>query len=112
MSLKPKQRTALQLLTSGKGMTYKEIAEEAGVNENTLWKWRNEPQFKEFQDELKRLNDIRWAAAEDAARQSTIELCRKGNQKMVQWVMENAGYTPTKKVEADLNTTIEVNIGG
>ena len=69
-SLNSKQQKALELLTSGRGLTYKEIAAEVGISETNLWRWRNEPQFAHFQEELKRLNDISWQAAEDAARES------------------------------------------
>ena len=110
MALNKKQKIALELLTSGEGLTLKEIAEAANVNEKTLWRWRNEPAFAEFQEELKRLNDIRWQAAEDAARESAIRLCKQGNQKMVQFVLQNAGYNPTQKVEADLHNDIVINI--
>lgn len=91
-------------------MSYKEIAEAAGVSPKTLWNWRNGNDFAEFQEELKRLNDIRWQAAEDAARESAIRLCKEGNQKMVQFVLQNAGYNPTQKVEADVKTDIIINI--
>ena len=110
MAINKKQRIALELLTSGEGLTLKEIAETADVNEKTLWRWRNEPAYAEFQEELKRLNDIRWQAAEDAARESAIRLCKEGNQKMVQFVLQNAGYNPTQKVEADLHNDIVINI--
>lgn len=110
--LNKKQRLALELLTSGEGLTYKEIAETVGVNPKTLWAWRNEPEYVMFQEELQRLNDIRWQAAEDAARQAAIELCKEKNQKMVEFVLKNAGYNPTNKVEADLSTDIIINITG
>lgn len=110
MAINKKQRIALELLTSGEGMSYKEIAEAAGVTPKTLWNWRNSNDFTEFQEELKRLNDIRWQAAEDAARESAIRLCKEGNQKMVQFVLQNAGYNPTQKVEADLHNDIVINI--
>lgn len=110
MAINKKQRIALELLTSGRGMSLKEIAEAADVNEKTLWRWRNEPEYAEFQEELKRLNDIRWQAAEDAARESAIRLCKEGNQKMVQFVLQNAGYNPTQKVEADVKTDIIITI--
>ena len=110
MAINKKQRIALELLTSGRGMSYKEIAEAADVNPKTLWNWRNSNEFAEFQEELKRLNDIRWQAAEDAARESAIRLCKEGNQKMVQFVLQNAGYNPTQKVEADLHNDIVINI--
>ena len=110
MAISKKQRIALELLTSGEGMTFKQISEEVGINDKTLWRWRNEPEFADFQAELKRLNDIRWQAAEDAAREAAIRLCKEGKTEMVKFVLQNAGYNPTTKVEADLNTDIVINI--
>ena len=108
--LSEKQKKALEMLTSGVGYTYKQIGETIGVDQKTLWNWRNSPDFSHFQDELKRLNDIRWQAAEDAAREGCIMLCREGNQKMIEFVLKNAGYNPTQKVEADISTDITINI--
>lgn len=105
-----KQKLALELLTCGKGLTYKAIAEAVGVNPKTLWDWRNEPEFTHFQAELKRLNDERWLATVDAARQAAFKLCEEGNQKMVEFVLKNEGYNPTQKVEAEINTDIVINI--
>lgn len=110
MALNTKQRKAIELLTSGEGLTLKEVAEQAGVNEKTLWRWRNEPEYALFQEELKRINDERWKAAVDAARQSAIRLCKEGNQKMVEFVLKNEGYNPTQKVEADISTDINITI--
>lgn len=110
MAINKKQRIALELLTSGKGLSFKEIAEAANVSPKTLWNWRNGNDFTEFQEELKRLNDIRWQAAEDAAREGAIQLCKDGNQKMIEFVLKNAGYNPTQKVEADLHQDIVINI--
>lgn len=31
---------------------------------------------------------------------------------MVEFVLKNAGYNPTNKVEADINTDIVITIGG
>jgi uncharacterized protein YjcR len=107
-----KQQLALELLTSGRGMTLKEISEEVGVNPKTLWEWRNRPEYVMFQEELTRLNDIRWQAAEDAARAAAIKLCKEGKVDMVKFVLQNCGYNPTTKVEADINTDIIINIEG
>ena len=110
MAISKKQRIALECLTSGKGMSYKEIAEAADVSPKTLWNWRNGNDFTEFQEELKRLNDERWQAAEDAARQGAIKLCQEGNQKMIEFVLKNAGYNPTQHIEAEIQTDININI--
>lgn len=111
-NLTKKQRMALELLTSGEGLTFRQIAEMVDVNEKTLWRWRNEPEFALFQEELTRLNDIRWQAAEDAARAAAIKLCKEGNQKMVEFVLKNAGYNPTNKTELDVSSDIVINIEG
>lgn len=110
MALKPKQCKALELLTCGLGLSYEEIARRCEITPKTLWSWRNSKEFTEFQDELARLNTIRWQAAEDAAREACVSLCREGNQKMVEFVLKNAGYNPTQKVEADVKTDIIINI--
>lgn len=110
MALSKKQRIALECLTCGKGMSYKEIAEAAGVSPKTLWNWRCGNDFTEFQEELKRLNDARWAATVDAAREAALKLCQEGKADFVKFVLQNEGYNPTQKVEADLHTDIVINI--
>jgi transcriptional regulator with XRE-family HTH domain len=110
MALNKKQRLALELLTSGEGMSYKEIAEQVGVSPKTLWNWRNGNDFTEFQEELTRINDARWQATVDAAREAALRLCKEGKADFVKFVLQNCGYNPTQKVEADLHTDIEINI--
>lgn len=110
MAISKKQRIALELLTSGEGLTLKEIAERSDVSPKTLWNWRNGNDFTEFQEELKKINDERWQAAVDAARASTIRLCKEGNQKMIEFVLKNEGYNPSQKVEADVSGTMDITI--
>lgn len=108
--LTDKQRQALELLTSGQGLSYKVICETVKIDAKTLWRWRNEPEFALFQEELKKLNDERWLATVDAAREAARRLVDKDNQKMVEFILKNEGYNPTTKVEADVNTEININI--
>lgn len=110
MALNTKQRKAIELLTSGQGLNLKEVAEQAGVSPKTLWNWRNGNDFTEFQEELAKINHERWQAAVDAARQGAIKLCKDGNQKMIEFVLKNEGYNPTQKVEAEINTDINITI--
>ena len=110
MALNKKQKLALELLTNGEGLSYKEIAETVGVNAKTLYRWRTEPEYALFQQELKRINDERWLATIDVAREAAVKLCKEGKTEMVKFVLQNAGYNPTQKVEADLHTDIEIVI--
>ena len=109
-TLSNKQKLAIELLTSGRGMSLKEVAEEVRVNPKTLWSWRNEPAFVMFQEEIKRINDARWEATIDAAREAAVKLCREGKSEFVKFVLQNAGYNPTQKLEADVHNDIIINI--
>ena len=108
--LTEKQRMAVELMTSGLGMKYKEIAEAVGVNLRTLYAWRNEPDYSHFQEELQRINDERWACLADAARASAMRLLLADNEKMTEFVLKNEGYNPTQKVEAEVKTDIIINL--
>jgi uncharacterized protein YjcR len=110
--LTEKQQMALDLMTSGLGMKYKDIAEAVGVNLRTLYAWRNEPEYLHFQEALEQRNNERWAAIADAARAAALRLVMADNQKMTEFVLKNEGYNPTNKVEADITTDIIINIGG
>lgn len=112
MALSPKQMKALELLTCGQGLAYKEIAEQVGVTRQTLWNWLHETSAynKEFQEELKKLNEDRWMAAVDVAREGAIKLCKDGNARMIEFVLKNEGYNPTQKVEANISNDITINI--
>ena len=109
-TLTVKQRHALELLTNGQGMLYKDIAAEVGINPKTLWDWRHEPEYTHFQDELKKLNDARWMATVDAAREAAYRLVQVDNQKMVEFILKNEGYNPTQKIDAEVKGTIEITI--
>lgn len=106
-----KQQMALDMLTSGVGYTYKEIAETVGVSPKTLWDWRTGKDFVIFQEEMEKRNEQRWLATVDIAREAARQLCEERNPKMVEFVLKNAGYNPTTKVEADITNDIVINIG-
>ena len=109
-TLTPKQKQALELLTCGKGLKYKEICEMVGIDGKTLYRWRHEPEFAHFQEELERINNERWLATVDAAREAAARLVANDNEKMVEFVLKNEGYNPSTKIEADVKTDITINI--
>jgi transposase len=108
--LTDKQIKALELLTSGRGLTYTAVAAEVGVTRKTIYQWLNDTQNVTFQQELERINNERWKAIADAARASALRLIEKDNQKMVEFVLKNEGYNPCTKVEAELHNDINIII--
>lgn len=109
--LTDKQLKALELLTCGKGLSYKFICEEVGIDAKTLWNWRNSPDFSHFQQELKSINDERWLATVDAARAAALRLVENDNPKMVEFILKNEGYNPTTKIDAEISQDVVINIG-
>lgn len=108
--LTDKQKLAIELLTCGKGMKYKDIAEAVDIDVKQLWRWRNDPDFSHFQEELNKINEQRWLATVDIAREAAARLCEEGKTEMVKFVLQNAGYNPTQKIEADVTNDIVINI--
>ena len=108
--LTEKQQKALELLTSGRGMSYKQIAEEVGVRRETLWRWLHEQPFATFQEAYKQLNDEKWMATVEAAREAALKLCLEGKPDLVKFVLQNAGYNPSQKVEANVDVKSQVVI--
>lgn len=100
--LTPKQRHALELLIAGTGKTYKEICEEVGVNNKTLYRWRHEPEFAHFQEEYAKLKEEQWLTTVETARAAALKLCADGNEKMVEFILKNDGLNPTNKIDADV----------
>ena len=111
MAITKKQRQALEMMTGSQNYSFVEIAETVGISITQLWNWRTQPQFTDFQNELKKLNDLKWETTVNAAREAALELCKKQNQKMVEFVLKNEGYNPTQHIEADVNTEINIVIG-
>lgn len=109
-TLSAKQKLALELLTCGKGLKYKDICEQVNITPKTLWEWRTSKDFVMFQQELERLNEQRWLATVDAAREGALKLCENGNQKMIEFVLKNEGYNPAQKVEADVSSDVTITI--
>ena len=111
MAITKKQRRALEMMTGSQCYKFIEIAEEVGVSVQQIWNWRTQPQFADFQSELKKLEDLKWQSTVEAAREAALQLCKEKNQRMVEFVLKNEGYNPTQHIEADVNTEINITIG-
>lgn len=108
MALNNKQRKALELLVYSPYMTQSMIAKEVGVHRDTIRVWREENQ--EFKAELERAIKERWKAAEAMAVNGMIDLASEGNFQALRYMLDNLGYKPVEKIEADINSEINIVI--
>lgn len=107
MALKPKQRALAELMVSNPGFTNLQYAEEAGIDVKTVYKWKKE---QEFQDYVHELCIERFRSLEDLAIAKLQENIEKNHQKAIEYALDYLGYKATQKVEAEVNTDINITI--
>lgn len=110
--LNDKQRKAIELLTCGEGLLYKDICDKLSIDQKTLYRWMYEPEFAHFQAELERIENIKWDCLVDLARASARRLIESDNARIVEYVLKCSGKNPVEKSEVNLNTDIVINIDG
>lgn len=107
MALKPKQYELIEALLANPMKPDTEIAKELGINRNTVREWKKKP---EFAAELKaRLGEV-WADSERMAMETMQSLAREGDFKASKYILDSLGYAPAQKIEADINSDIQINI--
>ena len=97
--LSKKQVDAIELMINNSDLEYNAIAKMLGINPCTLWRWRTQPQFQAFQDELKFRLKNKFDAAEGAAIDTMITLCKTGNFHAAKYILDYQGYNAPSKVE-------------
>lgn len=105
--LKNKQLDLIEAIIANPSASNVKLAEMVGVNRNTITEWKRKP---EFNDALKkRLQEI-WRDSEIIAVDTMRNLAIDGDFKAAKYILDNLGYAPIQKIEADLNTEINITI--
>lgn len=108
MALKAKQLACIELMLANPTMSVCKLAEEVGVNRNTISDWRRNN--KEFQEEYKkRLQEI-WKDSEGIAINTMRNLAIEGDFKASKYILDSLGYAPVQRIEADINQDVIINI--
>lgn len=101
---------ALKMFEKNPAMTFTEVSYALGLSHGAVSKWysRNTSGFKDAYDELMKR---RFAELECPAITALGELVADKNFNAVKYVLDNRGYKPVEKIQADVNTDIVINIG-
>lgn len=106
--LKPKQRNAIEAMLANPTISISALAEIVGVNRNTISDWRrNNEEFKE--EYQKRLKET-WKDSEGIAIDTMRKLAIEGSFNASKYILDSLGYAPAQRIEADVNTEININI--
>jgi len=108
MKLKGPQNTAIQLLVEGRG--YGATAKALGISEVTLWRWRQDPDFRAELDRERGIKIEEYRAACDASGYEAVEtlreLLRSGSDmvrcKAATAILDRCGVTPVTQKERRL----------
>ena len=107
MALTAKRLELLEAMLTYPMMSDVKLGELLNLNNKTVGKWRKEP---EFQEEMKRRLEEQWKCAESLAQKKMIELAEEGCFQANKYILDSLGYAPAQKIEADVATSIVVNI--
>lgn len=105
--LKPRQYKLIEALLANPMMPDTALAEELGINRNTVRVWKKLP---EFQAELKARLAEQWQDSERMAVDVMQSLAREGNFQATKYILDSLGYAPAQRIEADLHNDINIII--
>lgn len=107
MALSKRQQTLLEYMLANPQMPETVCAKACGVPNSTYFNWKAKG---EFPAELKRRIEEQWKDSERLAVETMVGLCKKGEYAAAKYILDNLGYKPTEKIEANLNN-ITITIG-
>lgn len=105
--LSKKQRDAIQLLiyTDKKDV---EIIEELQLGCATLWRWKQQDEFRE---ELEKENRRKFKSLQTQALHAMAKLINEGHFQAAKYILDGNDYAPTEKHELDMTANITVDYG-
>ena len=107
MALSNRQKALLEYMLANPNKPATVCARECGVPNSTYFNWK---QKGEFQEELDRRIKEKWKDSERLATETMINLCTKGEYAAAKYILDNLGYKPTDRVEANVSAKTEIVI--
>lgn len=106
VSLNRKQKLGAEVAASEPHLSGAEVAEKIGVDKNTFYRWKKNPEWTEYlheccQDHFKDIERL----AVSKLRENVI----KGNQKAIEYVLNYLEYQPDQTIDirsGDINISI------
>lgn len=106
-TLTPRQLNLLEYMLANPQLPETVCAKACGVPNSTYFKWKQDGDFpKELERRIKEV----WADSQRAAVDTMLSLCREGKYEAAKYILDNMGYKPTEKIQADITTDITITI--
>lgn len=102
-----RQMDFIEFMIANPLKTYTQLCQEFGLSRNTYAGWRRQPKFQNHL--AKRLKE-QWKDNELMAQATIEQLARNGDFKAAKYILDSLGYAPVQKIQAEVETSITVNI--
>lgn len=107
-SKRRRQDNLIEFMLDNPHLPETHCARACGVPNSTYFDWKkNDPYFTE---ELDRRIKERWKDSERLAVDTMIGLMKEKNFNATRYILDNLGYKPVDKIQADVNNSITINI--
>lgn len=107
MALSKRQKQLLEFMLANPMLPETKCAHECGVPNSTYFLWK---QKGEFTAELDRRIKEQWKDSERIAVDTMISLCQSGEYAAAKYILDNLGYKPVDKIQAEVSTDITITI--
>lgn len=109
MELNKRQIAFLDAYLENPLISMKAHAERLNIPINTVYNWKNR-NINGFTDELEKRLSEKWEEAKLMASETMFSLAAEGDFKAAKYILDYSGYAPTQKVEAKVDTDINITI--
>ena len=108
MALTKRQKALLEYMLANPSLPETVCAKNCDVPNSTYFDWKKRG---EFTAELDRRLKEQWKDSERIAVETMVALCKKGEYAAAKYILDNLGYKPIERVQAEVSTDITITIG-
>ena len=108
MALTKRQKALLEYMLANPSLPETVCARNCDVPNSTYFDWKKKG---EFTAELDRRLKEQWKDSERVAVDTMVSLCREGEYAAAKYILDNLGYKPVDKIQAEVSTDINITIG-
>ena len=109
MALTKRQKALLEYMLANPSLPETVCAKNCDVPNSTYFDWKKRG---EFTAELDRRLKEQWKDSERVAVETMVSLCKKGEYAAAKYILDNLGYKPVERVQAEVSTDITITIDG
>ena len=107
MALSKRQKALIEFMLANPALPETVCARECGVPNSTYFDWKKKG---EFTAELDRRLKEQWKDSERIAVDTMVSLCREGEYSAAKYILDNLGYKPVDKIQAEVSADITITI--